>query len=350
MRALITGGCGFIGQHLARQLRDRYELEAIDILHPQVHLDAQASRDAFPGHVIVADITDPDAYARAQRPDVVFHLAAETGTAQSMYEAERYRRVNEHGTRLAAEAARAWDAPIVALSSRAVYGEGRYRLGDATVFGLPDDPDAQPEASRESDEHRPTSVYGETKSAAEALLAAVSAHVPVGVLRPQNVVGPGQALHNPYTGVFAAWLARLREGKSPLVYGAGDATRDVVHVSDVAVMIAWLAGQLSTTGQPIVLNCGTGVRSTLNDLACYAIAGSPTPGVGIEHVAMQRAGDIQHACADLTLARSLGAPEPAWTTAAAVKNFISWSWDKPGASSLTWESALAELAEHGFAP
>lgn len=350
MKALITGGAGFIGQHLARRLRDAWELTALDLLNPQVHLDPDAARAAFPGQVVVADVSDPDAWARLNPPDLVLHLAAETGTAQSMYEVDRYRRVNVEGTRLAGKAARDWGVPLVALSSRAVYGEGRYRCPDGRVqFGAPTCADAVPEASQETDEHRPVSVYAETKSAGESLLAECATDIPVAILRPQNVIGPGQALHNPYTGVLAAFLARLREGQPLLVYGDGHQTRDFVHVQDLAALVEWSVARL--LDQPpslLTLNCGTGVRTTLDELARYALQGSPVPQTEVVHVEVHRAGDIEHACADLTLARTLGAPTPAWSTRDAVAHFIAASWAEPGASPHAWEAALDELAQRGL--
>lgn len=350
MKALITGGAGFIGQHLARRLRESWHLTALDVLNPQVHLDPDAARAAFPGEVVVGDVADTDAWARLTPPDLVIHLAAETGTAQSMYETDRYRRVNVEGTRLAGLAARRWGVPLVSLSSRAVYGEGRYRCPDGSVqFGSPTCPDAVPEASGENDDHVPVSVYGQTKSEGEAILHEFAAEIPIAIVRPQNVIGPGQALHNPYTGVLAAFLARLREGLPLLVYGDGHQTRDFVHVDDLTAVIAWLAVRLIDEPPSLVtLNCGTGVRTNLEQLAAYAIAGTPTRTGSVEHVAVHRAGDIEHACADLTLARTLGAPAPRWSTEDAVAHFIAWSWDKPGAASQAWDAALGELTERGL--
>lgn len=350
MRILITGGCGFIGQHLARRMHPEHDLIALDLMLPQVHLDPTSSRDAFPGEVVVGDVADEASWAGLSRPDAIVHLAAETGTGQSMYEVDRYRSVNIGGTALAGAAAERWGVPLVAMSSRAVYGEGRYRLPDGSLhFGAAPDDRAVPEPSSEDDPHLPVSVYGQTKSEGEAALAVAARRVPVSILRPQNVVGPGQALHNPYTGVLAAFLARLREGRPISVYGDGSATRDFVAVGDVAATVEWLATNPAAPGAPRVLNSGTGVRTTLDELAAFAIAGTPSGSGVVEHVEVLRAGDIQHACADLSLTRRLGAPEPVVSSRDVIGGFIAWSWDKPGASSQAWDSALAELVDRGLA-
>lgn len=350
MTVLITGGAGFIGQHLARRLvADDHSVLALDTLLGQVHVDPQASVAAFPGPVIVGDVADASAWTDLPQVNAVVHLAAETGTGQSMYEADRYRRVNVEGTAHAGEFAAARGIPLVALSSRAVYGEGRYDCPEHGVtFGAACCALALPQASRESDPHRPVSVYGQTKSDGERALDPVSAHVPVTTIRPQNVIGPGQALHNPYTGVLAAFVAMLKEGKPLTVYGAGTQTRDFLHVEDLAELIAWCLATPPETGGHRVLNAGSGVRTTLVELASYAAAGAPVPTHGVTHLDVHRAGDIEHACADLTLGRAIGAPLSRWTTADAVADFVASSWDKTGAPASAWESALGELRERGL--
>ena len=331
---LITGGCGFIGQHLARRMiEDGRRVVALDSLHPQVHLDPDASRDAFPGQVVVGDITDPAAWdqvAKHGRFDAVVHLAAETGTGQSMYERERYLHVNVDGTRLASDFASKHAVPLVSLSSRAVYGEGS---ADRPSF--------------EDDPHNPVSVYGETKSLAEVQALTAADRIPLTIIRPQNVIGPGQALHNPYTGVLAAFLAMLREQRPLTVYGDGRQTRDFVHVTDLVELIVWCLANPPAAGDPRTLNSGTGVRTTLRELAQYAIDASPY-AVDVEHVNVHRAGDIDHACASLNRLQELGAPVPRWTSQEAVMDFIRWSWDRPGAAASAWEDALGELSERGL--
>lgn len=347
MRVLITGGAGFIGLHAAKRLAGAHDLVALDNLSPQVHRDPAESLSRFPGEVLVGDVADPNVWQSLQPFGAVIHLAAETGTAQSMYEQERYRRVNVDGARHAAEAAARWGASLTFLSSRAVYGEGRYRLPSGAIeFGPKPGADAVPEASREDDQKVPTSVYGETKAEAESVIARVCRDSLVTIIRPQNVVGHGQALHNPYTGVLAAFLARLRAGNPLQIYGDGHETRDFVHVSDVVSMIEWAVAR--PDGRSATVNCGTGQRTSLLELASYAIAGSPTGG-SYELVDVKRAGDIEHACADMSLAEHLGAPLARVSSADAVGDFIARSWEEQSADPAIWDDALTELVSRGLA-
>lgn len=336
MKVLLTGGIGFIGLKTAAKLVEQgHEVFALDSLLEQVHQDIEAEKAAFPGEIYVGDVSDSSAWEQLPQADAIIHLAAETGTAQSMYETERYRRVNVEGTRLAAEYAVAWKASLVSLSSRAVYGEGFADRG--TV---------------ESDAHKPLSVYGETKSEAEDIVRELCQGV-VGatIVRPQNVIGPGQALHNPYTGVLAAFLARLREGKNLSVYGDGTATRDFIHVEDVANFLIWcMNNQPDVADSPRILNCGSGERITLDQLAQYSIDAVPGgSNAVIEHVEVKRAGDIDHALADMTLAQELGAPLATWKARESIADFIQKSWEVPGAKSEAWDTALEELTERGLA-
>ena len=355
MTVLITGGPGFIGQYLARHLGDAgHEVAALDLLHPQVHADPEGAKDAFPGAVVTGDVADASAWHETSVAvpgiSAIVHLAAETGTGQSMYEVDRYHRVNVDGTRRAAEFAVRHEVPLLVMSSRAVYGEGRYECPDhRPTFGHPCCDRATPAPSREDDPHHPVSVYGETKSLAESVAAAVcGTRVPLTIVRPQNVIGPGQSLHNPYTGVLAAFLAMLREDRPLSVYGDGHQTRDFVHVDDVAALLAHAVDHPPAPGEPLVLNSGTGTRTSLVELAGLAADASPLTSRGVVHVEVHRAGDIEHACADLRRLDAVRAPTPAHSTAEAVRDFVRASWDRPGVPASAWDDALGELADRGL--
>lgn len=351
MTVLLTGGAGFIGQHTAARLvAAGYDVIAVDILNPQVHDDTAASRAAFPGDVITADIAEPSAWTSLPEVDTVIHLAAETGVGQSMYARDRYHRVNVGGTQLAARFAARNGIPLISLSSRAVYGEGHYECPDhGTTFGDECCAAALPVPSREDDDRVPVSVYGETKVLGEdAATRALGSSGRLTLVRPQNVVGPGQALHNPYTGVLAAFLAMLREGKPIAVYGDGTDTRDFVHVADLADLLTWLVDNPPSPGAPRVVNAGTGTRTSLTELAAAAGDAAPVAQYTVTHLDVHRAGDIRHACADLDRLTSLGAPLPRFTSATAIGDFIRESWRKPGAPTAAWAQALDELNTRGL--
>ena len=141
MKVLITGGAGFIGTHLVRRLLGTgAEVSVLDNFSPQVHGDTQALASDLRPHVrlIVADVQDRDKVARAvEGQEAIVHLAAETGTGQSMYEVVRYEQVNIGGTAVLLQAIA--DDPkktvrrLVVASSRAVYGEGCYSSPTGSV-------------------------------------------------------------------------------------------------------------------------------------------------------------------------------------------------------------------------
>ena len=350
---LITGGAGFIGTTLARRLvADGHEVIALDALLEQVHLDPALSVAQFPGRVVHGDVCDPQSWAALDDTDItmIVHLAAETGVGQSMYESDRYHRVNVDGTVIAGDAALGRGIPIISLSSRAVYGEGAYSCAQHGVtFGDPCCDCATPTPSRETDPHRPISVYGETKSEAERrLLDRHAGEIPVSIIRPQNVVGPGQSLHNPYTGVLAAFLARLRAGLGLQVFGDGLATRDFIHVEDLVAMLQWAILTPPLPGDPRILNAGTGTRTSLIELAQFALDAASRDHDSIEFVDIHRSGDIAHACADMAQAAALGAPVPVHDTAVAVSDFFRWGWDRPAAPVESWARAIDELSDRGL--
>lgn len=322
---LVTGGAGFIGCALSHRLAPRAEQwVAFDILHPQVHPTEDRPAGLHPdAELVKGDVTSPgdwDALLASVEPQVIVHLAAETGTAQSLYEASRHALVNVAGTTQMLDAlGRHGITPqhVVLTSSRAVYGEGEWRREDGTVFSPGQRSHAQFEraewnfagatplpAVASVTRPAPTSVYGATKLAQEHILNAwAGAHdVPVSVLRLQNVYGAGQSLINPYTGICSMFSLWARDGKSIPVYEDGLITRDFVYIDDVADALVAAISQPPAPDERRLVDIGSGVGSTILELASEIAAfySAPEPHVNGKY----RDGDIRFASCDITAAQA----------------------------------------------
>jgi dTDP-L-rhamnose 4-epimerase len=346
---LITGGAGFIGSRLARDLAtDGDEVVVVDSLHPQVHLGGWP--ELLPAAVtrLPFDVTVPsqwDALFKGIAPDVVVHLAAETGTGQSLREASRHGRVNVVGTtELLDGLSRAGQVPagFVLASSRAVYGEGRWAAEGGTPFYAaprdlaqleagawnptpPDGSDSsvRPLAHRARDtEPRPSNVYAATKLAQEHILSAWAGANGSGlsILRLQNVYGPGQSLSNPYTGIVSLFSRLALEGGIISVYEDGDITRDFVFIDDV---VAALASAVRGTGAgTTTVDIGSGEVFSLLQIATEIArqAGAPAPVV----TGAYRLGDVRGAFADLTDAGTVLGYAPGVTVSEGIRRLLGW--------------------------
>lgn len=352
---LITGGAGFIGSALSYRLVEAgYDVAVMDVLHPQVHsadrpLDLPSSVRLFTGDVTHAP--DWDAVLRLCRPSQIVHLAAETGTAQSLSEATRHGSVNVVGTTQLLDAlSRSALVPeqLVLASSRAVYGEGSWQAGTHVFYPPPrshaqllagqwdpQGPDGEPAVplpSRASEtEPRPTNVYAATKLAQEHLLAAwTAAHdTNVSVLRLQNVYGPGQSLTNSYTGIVALFARLAREGQSLEVYEDGRIVRDFVYIDDV--VDALFAALQDPATESRRLDIGSGKATTIHELAdkVATMCDAPEPNV----VPKFRDGDVRAASCDIGPAGSELGWRPKWTLDEGLPALLAWIGKGSGFSS-----------------
>lgn len=350
---LITGGAGFIGSALARRLLEAgYDVAVMDVLHPQVHggdrpIELPPSVRLFTGDVTHAP--DFDAVLRLFRPMQVVHLAAETGTAQSLSEATRHGSVNVVGTTQLLDAlSRSGLVPeqLVLASSRAVYGEGSWQSGSQIFYPRPRshaqlvagawDPQgpageqAVPLPSRaDRTEPRPTNVYAATKLAQEHLMAAwTSAHdTKLSVLRLQNVYGPGQSLTNSYTGIVALFARLARQGLALEVYEDGRIVRDFVYID--AVVDALFAAVERPATQPRCLDIGSGHATTIHELAnkVAAMCDAPAPTV----VGKFRDGDVRAASCDIEPAINALDWHPKWTLDDGLRALLDWIGERPEA-------------------
>jgi dTDP-L-rhamnose 4-epimerase len=318
-RVLVTGGAGFIGRAVGKELLRRgNRVRVLDSLIEQVHGDSERPED-FPdeAELIVGDIRNKDVVARALKNiDSVVHLAAEVGVGQSMYAVERYTSVNETGSAVLFEAL--IDHPVrrvVTASSMSIYGEGLYRDADGELVqdaerkprtseaqswdpldaqGRPLTPVATPEWKRPS----LASIYALGKYVQERqTLIMTEAYGMEGVcLRLFNVYGPGQALSNPYTGVLAIFSSRLLNGQRPLIFEDGEQRRDFVYVGDVARAFADALVHPDAPGK--VFNIGSGADRSVTDVARSIAGALRRNDLEPEIVGKARIGDIRHCFCD----------------------------------------------------
>jgi dTDP-L-rhamnose 4-epimerase len=342
-RLLVTGGCGFIGRHVAAELRAHgHAVRVYDSLVEQVH-GTGAAKSPEDAEVVVGDMRDAGSLKRALKGcDGVIHLAAEVGVGQSMYEIARYVGANDLGTAVLLEAL--IEAPvrrIVVASSMSIYGEGWYvardgrkldtvrrRAADVRVGRW--DPVAEDGAALMAvptgEEKRPdlASIYALTKYVQEraVMIFGEAYGVEAVALRLFNVFGPGQALSNPYTGVLANFASRIAKGAPPTVFEDGAQRRDFVHVEDVAraFRLAWEIPEAA--GE--VFNVGSGRAYTIRSVAELLARQMGREDLAPEVLGKARTGDIRNCFADITRARKLLGFAPERRLESSLGPFVDW--------------------------
>jgi UDP-glucose 4-epimerase len=293
MRALVTGGAGFIGSHLVERLTN----EGHDVLVYDNLTSGKRSNLDFGPRVKAIDIVEGDVRDAPQldfyaaKCDVIFHEAAIVSVPYSIEHPQETHDVNLQGTMNVLQAARRQKVKrVVFASSAAVYGQ------EPTL------------PKKESMRLEPVSPYGVEKASSEFYLATWSElfGVETVALRYFNVFGPRQDPSSPYSGVISIFATRALAGKKPTIYGDGEQSRDFVYVSNVVDANMLAATKSGVSGK--VFNVGAGKRTTLNEL-CAAIGKITSREFSAEHQPA-RAGDIVHSYADISRARAELGYEP----------------------------------------
>lgn len=345
-RILITGGAGFIGSNLIRALGESDDVLVVDNFHPQVHREPWTPPEtAARVTVVEGDVSVPEDMAEAAdfRPDLVVHLAAETGTGQSLLESRRHALVNVVGTATLLDAMSSIEhtpSRVVLTSSRAVYGDGQWRGEDGEIFygeprtredldagrWLPRSPDGGFGSPLPHDADQavpvPTNVYAATKLTQEHVLSTWCRAFgsDLAVLRLQNVYGPGQAVHNSYTGVLTYFARQALDAETINVYEEGGIIRDFVHVRDV---VAALRQALDAPGRlDCTVDIGSGAPMTLLEVAVEVAraAGAPEPRISQDY----RMGDVRAAWAVVEPASKILGYEPQVPFAEGVRSVLDW--------------------------
>ncbi len=322
MRVLLTGGAGFIGQHVLRELLSRgHEVRVLDSIRSDVHPGGKTPALAG-AELRVADVRDASAVEAAlSGVEAVLHLAAKVGLGVDVNDLPDYASSNDFGTaELLACMARKGVTRLTLASSMVVYGEGigrctehgavrpGPRVEDALSAGKFEPPcpicgsPLDTALVNEDAPLDPRNAYATSKVAQEFYASnwARTTGGSVAALRYHNVYGPGMPRDTPYAGVAAIFTSALRRGEPPKVFEDGCQRRDFVHVRDVAA--ATVTACESHVSGVEAFNVGSGTPRTVGEMAtALALAlGGPKPVVTRQY----RLGDVRHITADSSRLRS----------------------------------------------
>lgn len=365
---LVTGGAGFIGSHLVNGLLQKgHKVRVLDAFIEQVHGNNPRQLPSEV-EVIKGDVRDREAVRKSLAGiDNVFHLAAEVGVGQSMYEIHRYVDANTTGTAIFLEELVALNGQIkklVVASSMSIYGEGAYMCpGNGKMISPPPrtgeqlarrewelrcndcDEELKPIGTPETKPLHSTSVYAVTKKDQEeyCLIIGKAYNIPTVALRYFNIYGPGQALSNPYTGAIAIFSSRLMNNQPPLIFEDGLQSRDFTYVSDVADANILAMESDASNYEPI--NIGTGIATSIIDIVPMVAEGL---GINIESqvVGKFREGDIRHCVSDISKAKNLLGYEPKVNLKEGITKLLDWLKEQDPNDEV--EKATAELQARGL--
>jgi len=352
MRVLITGGAGFIGSNIATKLVSKgHKVTVIDNLSTQIHgSNPEETSPLYRSIIEKVNFYKGDVTIRKDwekvigDQDSVIHLAAETGTGQSMYDIERYNSVNVMGTALL------WDIltnqnhsvkKVIVASSRAIYGEGKYfcetdgivyplcrqdkdlKKGDFHIKCPICEKNVQLLATCENSKIHPTSIYGYTKQVQEemSMIAGRSINLPVVAFRYQNVYGPGQSLSNPYTGILSIFSTRIKNGNEILIFEDGDESRDFVFIDDVTD--ATILGLEKSESNFQSFNVGSGETTSVLEVA-NTLKEKYNSIVQVSISGNYRLGDIRSNYAEISKIKTLLGFSPKIKFEEGISEFVKW--------------------------
>lgn len=372
---LITGGAGFIGSNLSLKLIDKdWNVTVLDNLSEQIHgIDAEKSSPLYNSikdkvKFIKGTVTSRSDWEKALiGQDAIIHLAAETGTGQSMYEIQKYIDVNIGGTGIMLDILaneKTTIKKIVVASSRAIYGEGKYECskhgfvypvernesdlskGDYECKCPICNSELKLYSTSENSLIHPTSIYGITKQTQEqmVLVSGKSLSIPAVAFRYQNVYGPGQSLKNPYTGILSIFSTQIKNNNNINIFEDGKESRDFVYIDDV--VDATILGLEKEDANYKSFNVGSGISTDVKTVA-ETLKNIYNSTVEINITGNYRLGDIRHNYADIKLANKYLGFTPKWNFANGISKFCEWV-NKQAIESDKYSKSMDELKQKGL--
>lgn len=332
---LITGGSGFIGSELVKQLDaiGGHDITVLDSMTKQIHGENWVESYLYKSikgkcKFIKADVRDFEIVQKALEDiEIVIHLAAETGTGQSMYQINQYNEVNVMGTSNVLQAISLAGKKnsvkkIILSSSRSVYGEGRYicpdcgdvfpkgrkkeqmLMGDFRTYCDKCGKQLKLALTTEDSKIQPNSLYAFTKYSQEKMLETMCPALGIDytIFRFQNVYGVGQSLKNPYTGILSIFSTLMLENKPINIFEDGLESRDFINVKDVAAGVIASISNDKSNGE--IINLGSGVGTSVIEIANLLKKNYKSES-RLNITGDFRLGDIAHNVADISKAKEL---------------------------------------------
>lgn len=376
-KILITGGAGFIGTEIVKQLHEMggYEITVLDVMTQQIHgADWEKSYlyESIKGlcKFIKADVRDYGAIENAVGDnECIIHLAAETGTGQSMYMINQYNEVNIMGTSNILQAVsnlgdRSKVQKLILSSSRSVYGEGKYSCPNCGIvypssrkkermvggdFDMYCDVCGQrlsKEYTSEDSQVKPASLYAFTKYAQERMLEVMCPALGIDytIFRFQNVYGVGQSLKNPYTGILSIFSTLMLENKPVNIFEDGLESRDFINVSDTATAVIRSIDEPRSNAE--IINIGSGVGTSVIEIAQF-LKKAYSSESQINITGDFRIGDIAHNIADISKAKDILGFEQRISLEQGLREFCEWVKGQSIDNS-RYETSLKEMEDSGM--
>lgn len=376
-KVLITGGAGFIGTEIVKQLyqKGEYEITVLDAMTQQIH-GLQWENSYLYNSIknfckfIKADIRDYDAVQKAISDNqYIIHLAAETGTGQSMYMINQYNEVNIMGTSnilqtISSMGEKCKVKKIILSSSRSVYGEGKYRcpkcgvvyptsrkkekmqIGDFNMYCDKCGEKIDKEFTTEDSKIKPVSLYAYTKYAQERMLETMcpALGIEYTIFRFQNVYGIGQSLKNPYTGILSIFSTLMLENKPINIFEDGQESRDFINVVDIAAAVIKSIDEPRSNSE--IINLGSGVGTSVIEIA-EVLKKAYKSESQINITGDFRVGDIAHNIADISKAKKILAFEQSISFEQGIQEFCDWVKSQAIDNS-GYEKSLQEMELSGM--